>query len=83
MRWVAGLAPDPDPIRTPLRECREDNILVNKWSNEASLIDFGGGHTHLWIDPELEGTKEGGLQGLGRTLDFVDTKVAGKNLSGL
>ncbi len=39
------------------------NVLIDK-TDDAWIIDFGGGRTEGWVDEDLSGTKEGDLQGL-------------------
>lgn len=44
-------------------DVKSDNVMIDL-SRNAILIDFGGGCTLEYIDLELQGTKEGDLQGL-------------------
>jgi len=38
--------------------------------HDAWVIDFGGGFASEWVNKELQGTKEGDLQGLSRIMQF-------------
>lgn len=51
-------------------DVKADNVLIDRQQN-AWLVDFGGGVTAGWVDPELGGTKEGDLQGLRRLGEFL------------
>lgn len=44
-------------------DVKPDNVMISP-SGDAILIDFGGGYTLQYVDMELQGTKEGDLQGL-------------------
>lgn len=44
-------------------DVKPDNIMIDL-SGDVVLVDFGGGCTFEYIDPELQETKEGDLQGL-------------------
>lgn len=51
-------------------DVKSDNVLIDT-SQDAWIIDFGGGNTDGWVDPELAGTKEGDLQGLHKIIEFL------------
>lgn len=51
-------------------DAKADNVLIDHQQN-AWLVDFGGGVTAGWVDPELGGTKKGDLQGLQRLREFL------------
>ncbi|KAK0120339.1 hypothetical protein ONS95_011745 [Cadophora gregata] len=51
-------------------DAKADNILIDNEMN-AWIIDFGGGYTKGWVDPELAGTKEGDLQGMAKVMDLL------------
>ncbi|KAF8851117.1 hypothetical protein BDZ45DRAFT_679058 [Acephala macrosclerotiorum] len=42
------------------------NILIDEVTDDAWVVDFGGGNTEGWIDPELHGSAEGDIQALER-----------------
>jgi hypothetical protein len=46
-------------------DAKPDNVLVDA-SNDAWIVDFGGGYTMGYVDKELAGTVQGGMQGLGK-----------------
>jgi hypothetical protein len=51
-------------------DAKPDNVLIDA-SNDAWIIDFGGGDTEGWVDSDLAGTKEGDAQGLSRIVEFL------------
>jgi serine/threonine protein kinase len=61
-------------------DVKADNVLIDHQQN-AWLIDFGGGVTAGWVDPELEGTKKGDLQGLQRLREFLGLDSGSRNSS--
>ena len=52
-------------------DVKPDNVLI-KTESQALVIDFGGGYSPRWVDMELEGTKEGDLQGLMCLEEFLE-----------
>ena len=48
------------------------NVLIHKETDDAWVIDFGGGYTDGWVDEELMETLEGDEQAVGRILEFLD-----------
>lgn len=42
------------------------NVLIDELTDDAWVIDFGGGNDRNWVDPELHGTVAGDLQALER-----------------
>ncbi|EHK97981.1 hypothetical protein M7I_6213 [Glarea lozoyensis 74030] len=42
------------------------NILIDEVTDDAWVVDFGGGNTEGWIDPELHGSVAGDIQALER-----------------
>ncbi|KAJ3480607.1 hypothetical protein NLG97_g8034 [Lecanicillium saksenae] len=50
---------------------KADNVLIHPETDEAWLIDFGGGWTDGWVDQELAGTVEGDKQAVRRMLEFL------------
>jgi hypothetical protein len=51
-------------------DAKPDNVLIDA-SNDAWIIDFGGGYTEGWVDSDLAGTEEGDNQGLYRIVEFL------------
>lgn len=49
---------------------KPDNVLIDT-SNDAYLVDFGGGYTQGWVDKEHANTIEGDLEGLRRITDYL------------
>lgn len=41
-------------------------VLIDEVTDDAWIVDFGGGNTHGWIDQDLHGSKAGDLQALER-----------------
>jgi hypothetical protein len=42
------------------------NILIDEVTDNAWVVDFGGGNTEGWIDLELHGSVAGDIQALER-----------------
>lgn len=55
---------------------KPDNVLIDP-NADAWVIDFGGGCVNGWVDQELEGTKEGDLQGLASIERFLEITAVG------
>lgn len=53
-------------------DVKPHNIMINAITNHPVLVDFGGGATSGWVDLDLQGTREGDLQGLKRIVEFID-----------
>ena len=51
-------------------DVKPDNVLIDL-KGDALVVDFGGGFAPQWVDKELEGTKEGDLQGLRKIMRFL------------
>ncbi|KAF1959900.1 hypothetical protein CC80DRAFT_440066 [Byssothecium circinans] len=51
-----------------------ENVVIDK-NGDAWVINFGGGCVEGWVDLELDGTKEGGLQGLRSIDNFLGVKA--------
>ncbi|TVY41275.1 hypothetical protein LOCC1_G006473 [Lachnellula occidentalis] len=47
------------------------NVLIHKDTDDAWLIDFGGGWTDGWVDENLRETREGDEQATGRIAEFL------------
>lgn len=60
-------------------DAKAPNVLINS-TDDAFLIDFGGGFTPGWVDQELSGTLEGDCQGLEKIEELLCKRV-GKALS--
>lgn len=50
---------------------KADNVLVHPHTDEAWLIDFGGGNTEGWVDENLAGTFAGDYQAVERIHEFL------------
>lgn len=48
------------------------NVLVNSDTDDAWIIDFGGGWTDGWVEPELSGTMEGDKLAVKKILEFLE-----------
>ena len=53
-------------------DAKPANILIDENTDDAVLIDFGGGITEGWVDLHLNGTKKGDMQGLDRIMKYLD-----------
>ncbi|CAJ0551389.1 Ff.00g113190.m01.CDS01 [Fusarium sp. VM40] len=51
-------------------DAKPDNVLIDN-SNDAWLIDFGGGYTNGWVPKELSGSMEGDLHALQKIDRFL------------
>ncbi|KAF2867432.1 hypothetical protein BDV95DRAFT_179749 [Massariosphaeria phaeospora] len=51
-------------------DVKPDNVLIDP-NGDALVIDFGGGCVEGWVDQNLEGTREGDLQGLANIEQFL------------
>ncbi|KAF1961265.1 hypothetical protein CC80DRAFT_234307 [Byssothecium circinans] len=51
-------------------DAKPDDVLIDV-RDDAYLVGFGGGYTRGWVDEELVNTREGDLQGLRRTADYL------------
>jgi serine/threonine protein kinase len=49
-------------------DAKADNFLVDK-DGKLWIIDFGGSYTEGWVEPELEETREGDLQGIEKIVE--------------
>jgi serine/threonine protein kinase len=47
------------------------NVLIHQETDDAWVIDFGGGYTEGWVDQELLETLEGDEQVVGKIHDFL------------
>jgi tRNA A-37 threonylcarbamoyl transferase component Bud32 len=45
-------------------DAKTSNVLIDDISDDAWIVDFGGGNTYGWVDRELHGMAEGDLQAL-------------------
>lgn len=50
---------------------KADNVLIHPHTDEAWLIDFGGGYTGGWIDEDLAGTIAGDNQAVEKIHEFL------------
>ncbi|KAJ8131813.1 hypothetical protein O1611_g1814 [Lasiodiplodia mahajangana] len=48
------------------------NVLIHKETDDAWVIDFGGGYTRNWVDKELMESRQGDEQAVGKILEFLD-----------
>jgi len=51
-------------------DAKADNILIDR-NDDTWVIDFGGGWTEHWVDPDLADSVKGDLQGLKGILRFL------------
>lgn len=50
---------------------KADNVLIHPHTDEAWLIDFGGGNTEGWVDENLAGTSAGDNQAVEKIHEFL------------
>ncbi|KAJ4132527.1 hypothetical protein NW754_015344 [Fusarium falciforme] len=53
-------------------DAKPDNVLIDS-SQDAWVVDFGGGYTEEWVPKTLAGTTEGDLVALEKTVEFIST----------
>ncbi|KAJ2969292.1 hypothetical protein NQ176_g8741 [Zarea fungicola] len=51
---------------------KASNVLIHRDSDDAWVIDFGGGWTDGWLSPELAGTVEGDDAAVAKIFKFLD-----------
>lgn len=51
---------------------KASNVLINGETDDAWIVDFGGGWTDGWVEPELSGTVEGDELAVKKILAFLD-----------
>lgn len=51
---------------------KASNVLINSDSDDAWIVDFGGGWTDGWVEPELSGTVEGDKLAVKKILEFLE-----------
>ncbi|KAI1101478.1 hypothetical protein F4804DRAFT_315855 [Jackrogersella minutella] len=52
-------------------DAKAGNVLIHRDTDDAWIIDFGGGWTDGWVSQELSGTVEGDWVGVKRILEFL------------
>ncbi|KAK2616636.1 hypothetical protein QQS21_000459 [Conoideocrella luteorostrata] len=55
---------------------KADNVLIHPDTDEAWLIDFGGGTTDGWVDEDLADTSDGDDQAVERIYEFLELREA-------
>lgn len=53
------------------RDIKTNNVLIDE-NGDAVVLDFGGGNTLGWVDPDKYGTMEGEEQGLGKIMEALN-----------
>lgn len=51
---------------------KASNVLINSDTDDAWIVDFGGGWTDGWVEPELSGTVEGDKLAVKKILEFLE-----------
>ncbi|KAK3936889.1 hypothetical protein QBC46DRAFT_393995 [Diplogelasinospora grovesii] len=51
---------------------KASNVLINCDTDDAWIVDFGGGWTDGWVEPELSGTVEGDELAVKKILEFLE-----------
>ncbi|KAL2751939.1 hypothetical protein ACRALDRAFT_1083854 [Sodiomyces alcalophilus JCM 7366] len=51
---------------------KASNVLVHRDTDDAWIIDFGGGWTDGWVNPELSGTVEGDEVAVKKIFEFLE-----------
>ncbi|KAM0424938.1 hypothetical protein ACHAPT_009739 [Fusarium lateritium] len=51
---------------------KASNVLIHHDTDDAWIIDFGGGWTEGWVQPELSGTIEGDELAVRKILEFLE-----------
>ncbi|KAI1390986.1 uncharacterized protein F4822DRAFT_168815 [Hypoxylon trugodes] len=47
------------------------NVLIHQETDDAWVVDFGGGYTRNWVDEELMESLQGDEQAVGKILEFL------------
>jgi serine/threonine protein kinase len=47
-------------------DVKTTNVLIEETTDDAWIVDFGGGNTCGWVDADIAGTLKGDLQGLAK-----------------
>ncbi|KAI1176343.1 hypothetical protein F4777DRAFT_271409 [Nemania sp. FL0916] len=55
---------------------KPQNILIHEETDEAWVIDFGGGYTRGWVDEKLMETLEGDEQAVTKILEYLNSMAA-------
>ncbi|KAI0839000.1 hypothetical protein F5Y06DRAFT_37233 [Hypoxylon sp. FL0890] len=53
---------------------KPDNVLIHKKTDDAWVVDFGGGYTYDWVDEELMESRQGDEQAVGKILEFLEAQ---------
>ncbi|KAK3294166.1 uncharacterized protein B0H64DRAFT_181096 [Chaetomium fimeti] len=56
------------------RDIKTDNVLIDE-NGDAVVLDFGGGNTMGWVDPDKYGTMEGDEQGLLKIMKALEVGI--------
>ena len=57
----------------PRNQSGKTPTLINSVTDEAWVVDFGGGSTERWVDPYKAGTAEEDLAAVDRLVDYPRT----------
>jgi hypothetical protein len=56
-------------------DMKTSNVLIDDTTDDAWVVDFGGGNTFGWVDRELAGMVEGDFQGMEKIKGFLSGDV--------
>lgn len=73
-RWASKVRQTVDwlhSIGVVWGNAKTDNVLVHGDTDEAWLVNFGGGWTEGWVDEDKAETVDGDNQAVGRIIDFL------------
>ncbi|KAF5611235.1 kinase-like (PK-like) [Fusarium subglutinans] len=73
-KWLSQIQDTADllhKIAITWGDGKASNVLIHRETDDAWVIDFGGGWTEGWVDEELSGTVEGDEVAVRKTMEYL------------